>query len=114
MHTPQKEWRKPFRLAVFARGMSSARKSRTRTEIEPGTYGIFGWTPVQSYHEARLPSAGSFLYPGIFAVRKAVMEYLAQSNVVQVQVRTNDDRKVYIWNKHEDGTITGYAPANER
>src|SRR5271157_1209126 len=105
MNASQEEWRKPFRLAVFARDTRPVQASRAKAGLA-SSYGFFGWTPVKSYREARLPSAGSFLYPGIVAVRKAAMDYLAQPNVFQVQVRTNQDRKVFIWNKHEDGTVT--------
>lgn len=106
------EWRKPYRILVIAHGILMTGKSRNRKPT-PTTYGYFGWTPIQSYREARLPSSGSFLYPGIVAVRKAAMEYLSQPEVTQVQIRTNQDRKVYLWNKHKDGRISGYAPSND-
>jgi hypothetical protein len=103
------EQRKPYRLVVCGRGYRAGRQYKRYTEIVPTSYAFMGWTPEQSYQEARLPSAGSFLYPGIVAVRRAAMEYLARPEVHQVQVRTNQDAKVYIWNKHTDGRITGYS-----
>jgi hypothetical protein len=68
-----------------------------------------GWTPVQVFDRgARLPNAGSFLYPGIVAVRKAAMEYLSNPNVHQVSVRTDQDKQVYRYFKQADGQITCY------
>lgn len=104
------EWRKPYRILVFAHGFRPGKRRKTFTEIVPSQYGYMGWTPLQTYDKgARLPNAGSFLYPGIVAVRKAAMVYLAIPSTHQVQIRTNQDRKVYLWNKHPDGSITGYA-----
>jgi hypothetical protein len=71
-------------------------------------YAYEAWNPVQHYNEARLPSTGSFLYPGIVAVRKAAMEFLALPETRQVSIRTNQDRHVYRYCKHPDGKITGY------
>jgi hypothetical protein len=102
------EHRKPYRLVVCCRGYRAGRKYKRHTEIVPTGYAFMGWTPVQSYQEARLPSDGSFLYPGIVEVRRAAMEYLARPEVHQVQVKTNQDASIYIWNKHADGRITGY------
>ena len=102
------EWRKPYRIIVFASGFRPGRRRRTYTEIIPCDYAFDGWTPAQSYQEARLPSAGSFLFPGIVAVRKAAMEYLARPSVTQVSVRTNQDKQVYRYFRQADGRITGY------
>ena len=99
------EWRKPYCINVFACDVLER-----LTTKKPQVYGFQGWNPVQHYKEARLPSAGSFLWPGIVAVRKAAMEYLAQPHTFQVQVLTNQSRKVYIWNKDPFGKITGYRP----
>lgn len=85
---------RPYRISVF------------------GSRGAYaGWTPVQHYREARLPSSGSFLYPGIHAVRRAAMEYLALPETQQVSIRTNQDRQVYRFFKHVDGRISGYGGA---
>ena len=103
------EWRKPYRLNVFANGFRPGRRRRTYSEIFPCSYGFMGWTPVQVFDRgARLPNAGSFLYPGIVAVRKAAMEYLSNPNVHQVSVRTDQDKQVYRYFKQADGQITGY------
>lgn len=83
---------RPYRIVVFTSG-----------------FAYFGWTPRQHYREARLPSAGSFLFPGMFAVRRAAMEYLALPDTRQVQIRTNQDRRVWLFNKQPDGRITGYC-----
>jgi hypothetical protein len=72
--------RTPYRLMVGLAGRQA---------------GFMGWTREQVYPEARLPSAGSFLYPGLHAVRRAALAYLADPTVGQVQVRTDQDRHVW-------------------
>ena len=70
-----------------------------------------GWNPENSHEPGRLPGSGSFTWVGIVAVRKAAMEYLNQPHTFQVQVLTNQSRKVYLWNKNAvSGEITGYRP----
>lgn len=53
-----------------------------------------------------------FLFPAIRAIVKA-REYLQFSDIRQVQIRTNQDRKILIYNKHADGTITHYRADGE-
>ena len=48
-----------------------------------------------------------YLFPAIRAIVKA-REYLQFSEVRQVQIRTNQDRKVLIYNKADDGRIAFY------
>lgn len=98
---------KPYRIVIFSRGALKGLKGQRG-------YAYHGWTSTQHYIEARLPNAGSFLFPGLYAVRRAAMEYLALPETHQVQIRTNQDRKLYLWNKHADGTISGYRPENDR
>lgn len=100
---------RPYRIAVFATSTTVVGKGkRQRTKVQG--YGYCGWTPVQHYVEARLPGAGSFSFPGIHAARVAAREYLALPETHQVQIRNNQDRKVWLFNKHADGRITGYMP----
>jgi len=89
------------------------RLSRLR-ETKPHVYGMQGWNPENSHEPGRLPGSGSFTWVGIVAVRKAAMEYLNQPHTMQVQVLTNQSRKLYIWNKDVFGNISGYRPDNER
>jgi hypothetical protein len=72
-------------------------------------FGYDLWTQTQSYQEARLSSAGSFLFPGIHAVRKAAMDALALPQTTSVSIRTNQDRKVYRFVKQPCGCISGYG-----
>ena len=102
----------PYRIAVAAKryfpvGRMNPRTGFTKMTLREFAYDL--WTPTQSYQEARLPSAGSFLFPGIHAVRRAAMHALALPGVTQVQVRTNQDRIVYLWNRSTDGCISGYG-----
>lgn len=102
------ETRRPYRIQVFATGLTAGKRHKRFTQLVVWEYGYDAWNPEQSYQEARLPSAGSFLYPGIFAVRQAAMEFLARPETRQVAIRTNQDKRVYTYNKHDDGRITGY------
>ncbi len=102
----------PYRIVVFTQAtVTTGKGKRQKTKTVGSAY--MGWTPRQAYQEARLEGAGSFLYPGIRAVRYAAYEYLALNETHQVQIRTNQDRKVYIFNKHADGRISGYAGSGE-
>ena len=101
----------PYRVNVSAQGWRITKRLKRVTRIEPIGYGYQLWTEKQSYCEARLLSAGSFLFPGLHAVRAAALSELSKPHVHQVQVRTNQDKKVYLWNKHADGRVTGYRPA---
>ena len=85
-------------------------KLAAMTQKKPQVYGMQGWNPDHSHEPGRLPGSGSFTWVGIVAVRKAAMEYLSQPHTFQVQVLTNQSRKLYVWNKQLDGTITGYRP----
>lgn len=113
METQTVETRRPYRIVVFAHGFTPKREYKRWTAIEKTGYAYMGWNPLQSYQEARLPSAGSFLYPGIFAVRRAAMAELAKPEVHQVSIRTNQDRPVYRFFKQADGRITGYADGRD-
>lgn len=103
-------WQTPYRLVIFANRYTAKKRYKKYTAIERVGYAVMGWTSTQYYQEARLPSAGSFLYPGLHAVRNSALDALAQPGVYQVQIRTDQDRKVYLYNKHSDGRITGYRP----
>jgi hypothetical protein len=97
--------RKPYCLHVFLCDVLSR-----LTKKNPPIYGMQGWNPDSSHEPGRLPGSGSFTWVGIVAVRKAAMEYLSQPHTFQVQVLTNQSRKLYIWNKDVDGRISGYRP----
>ena len=81
------EHRTPYRIVVFASGFGPGRLHKRYTEIVKPDHAYMGWTPQQHYQEARLPSAGSFLYPGFIAVRRAAMEYLALPETRQVSIK---------------------------
>lgn len=98
----------PYRVCVFAAGQRTIGKGK-RQRTQAIGYGYMGWTPVQHYREARLPSAGSFLYPGFIRARQAALAYLRLPETHQVCVRTNQDRAVYRWFKAQDGTVSGYG-----
>ncbi len=101
--------RQPYRLMASGTSLrTTGRGKRKRAQLVG--WGIMGWTTEQPYNEARLPGAGSFLFPGLHAVRQAAMDYLNRPNIQQVAIRTNQDRSLYIFNKYADGSIHGYRP----
>ena len=59
------------------------------------------WTPEQHYSEARLPSAGSFLFPGLAAIRSEVEAVVLNPAVRQVSVRTNQDNQIARWTREK-------------
>ena len=101
----------PYRINVFATCERTIGKGKRQRKQTVGC-GYMGWTPEQYYREARLPGAGSFLFPGLIAVRAAAMAYLALPNVHQLAIKNNQDRTVYRYFKHADGRITGYGGSN--
>jgi hypothetical protein len=106
------ETRTPYRIVVFASKYVPSKRQPKRaryTAIERIDYAFMGWTETQVYQEARLPSAGSFLFPGLFAVRRAAMNALSLPETQQVSIRTNQDKSVYRYFKHSDGRISGYG-----
>lgn len=102
------ETRTPYRIVVFASGLRAGKHLKRYTELIPYDYAFMGWTPKQHFSEGRLTSAGSFLYPGMHAVRRAAMAFLAQPGTRQVSIRNNQDRQIYRYFKQTDGRITGY------
>ena len=96
----------PYRIVVFATGAIGHRKKVVG-------YGYMGWTPHQAYREARLPGAGSFLYPGLHAAYQAAQAYLALPETHQVSIRTNQDRSVYRYFKDSAGHVTGYGDTDQ-
>ena len=68
-----KEWRKPYRIVVFASGFRPGKRfkpTKTRgaySEIVPCDYGFMAWNPTQHYQEARLRHR-SLLQSAIFDV----------------------------------------------
>jgi len=103
----------PYRVSVFATGTHTIGKGKRQITKTIG-YGFQGWTPVQFFDAGpRLPSSGSFLYPGALHAIKAAREYLKTPDVHQVQIRTNQDRTVLIYHKQVDGRVTFYAAGED-
>jgi len=80
----------PYRVAVFT---------------EAG--GFHAWTPDTTAEPWRAGS-GSFCFAGGLRAIATARYHLRGADVRQVQIRTNQDRKILIYNKHDDGTITHY------
>jgi hypothetical protein len=96
----------PYRVIVFATNTRTVGKGK-RQRTETTGYGFQSWTPIQFFDAGpRLPGAGSFLYPGALRAIQAARKHLREPEVHQVQIRTNQDRKVLTYDKHADGRIT--------
>lgn len=103
---------RPYRIVVFALVTRNVGRGKRQKSVSCRC-GFVAWTPEQHYQEARLPGAGSFCWPGIHAARAEALRQLSEPTVCQVSIRTNQDRPVYRYFKHTDGTITGYADSKE-
>lgn len=101
-----------YRLAIFTTGTRTVGSGK-RTRTVPTGYGYFGWTADQSAEPARLPESGTFVYNGGIRVIVAARQYLTLPDVHQVQIRTNQDRKILIYNKQADGRISSYRALEE-
>lgn len=105
-----------YTLAVFAHGFRRGRTYKGRgkhnrgaySAIEPTSYGYQGWTADQSAERSRLPGSGTFVFNGGLRAVVAARRYLRDSRTYQVQIRTNQDRKVLVYNRQHDGRITCY------
>jgi hypothetical protein len=105
-----------YRIVVCARRVLPGRTLRGRgprqrgaqTRIEVASVAWIGWHDDHTVEPGRLAGSGSFSFPGIRAAYTAVRRYLAEPGVHQVQLRTNQDRKLYVWHQH-GGRVTWYA-----
>lgn len=102
----------PYRIAVFASGTQTKGKGKRQRAITTH-YAYMGWTADQSAERSRLEGSGTFLYNGGLRVIVAARKYLALPETTQVQIRTNQDRKVLIYFKHADGRIVCHATTDD-
>ena len=103
------EWRRAYTIHVFGEKFVPVRRLKKMTTIARQGWGILGWNPENAHEPGRLPGSGSFTWIGCRAARRAALEFLAQPEVSQVQIRTNQDRTIYVWNKQSNGRLTGYG-----
>lgn len=105
--------RQPFRVMVAAQGWECGRTYKGRgpnhkgayTAIKPLAYGFTAWTE-DTTAEPHRAGFGSFCFGSIHATRAEVVRQLANPRVHQVQVRTNQDRTLFVYNRRADGRIT--------
>lgn len=97
---------KPYRVIAAATGSRTIGRGKRR-RTEQTSYGYVLWTADTSAEPWR-EGYGSFCFSGLHRVRAAALSELQKPEVHQVQVRTNQDRTLYVWNKHSNGQITGY------
>lgn len=100
----------PYRVVVFIQGTRTTGRGLKRKTVPTGS-AFVAWNPDHTVESARLPGSGSFLWLGIHAARAVAMHYMTMlgNTYHQVSVRTNQDREVYRYFKHADGTISGYG-----
>jgi hypothetical protein len=84
---------RPYVIWVFASREEEKGKGKRKKTVTVD-YGYCLWNPEQHYQEARLPSAGSFLWPGPIAARRAALDALMLPGTRQVSIRTNQDRQI--------------------
>jgi hypothetical protein len=104
---------RPYRIIVAATGQRTVGRGKWQRTQTIG-YAVVAWNGDDEarklFDPGRLPGAGTFCWPGLTAARRAALAQFADPTVHQVQVRTNQDRPVYLWNRHSDGRISGYRP----
>ena len=106
----------PYRIVVCARRVIPGRELRGRgprqrgalTRIEVAQVAWIGWHADHTVEPGRLAGSGSFCFPGIRTAYTAVRRYLEEPGVHQVQLRTNQDRTLYVWHRN-GGRVTWYA-----
>src|SRR5574342_1236987 len=103
----------PIRLTDTMRALAfgtGTRYSRGR-KPKPTSYGYQVWTPAlrRAGDEGRLLGSGTFGFDGFIRARAAALAEFRHPEIQQVQVRTNQDRTGMVWNRHEDGRISGYS-----
>lgn len=96
---------RPFRVCVFGTMTRTIKKRETTVQC-----GWVAWNPNLTdhwAHQGRLPSSGSFAWLGEAAARQAALAAFADERVTQVQIRTEQDRTLIVFNRHGD-KITHY------
>ena len=104
-----------YRILVSGQGWRHGRLVRGKhpyTKVEPTTMSWVAWNLDHTVESARLPGSGSFVWPGLHAVRTEALRLMAASNVSQVSIRTNQDRSIYVYRKdvyvnHDRHTTSG-------
>jgi hypothetical protein len=84
----------PYRAIAFGSKQVTKGKGK-RARVETQGYAFVLWNPENSHEPARLRESGSFLWPGIHAVRQAAVAAFDNPEIHQVSIRTNQDRHVY-------------------
>lgn len=97
-----------YTLIAFGTRYRPVRRLKRSTVIERVGFAVQGWNRENSHEPGRLPSSGSFTFPGLHAVRRAALEYLADPQISQVAVKTNQSQDIYRYHKQADGSVTGY------
>jgi hypothetical protein len=107
--------RSPLRLVVAQRGYRPGKVYKGRgathkgayTAIAPVTFGFVAWS-ADTTAEPWRDGFGSFLLSDIHKTRAAIAGLLADARTMQIQVRDNQDRCLFVVNRTADGSSTIY------
>lgn len=108
---------RPYRLLVtmdrfvpvaLLRGRGPENRG-ARTTIARVRAGYVAWSDDQTPEPARLPGSGTFLFAGALRAVARVHREFRDPRVVQVSLRTNQDRTLLVYNRQADGRITHYS-----
>lgn len=106
----------PLRVSVSQRGYRPGKLYKGRgtahrgayTAVAPVVYGFMAWTPDTTAEPWR-EGYGSFLFADIHATRAEILRQLSDPRTTQIQVRTNQDRCLFVINRKADGSSTIYS-----
>lgn len=93
----------PFRIVVFGTAEVTKGKGRRARVVRQG-FGYDLWNPDEETSErAGRPGFGSFYWFGLSVARRAALDALQQPGIDQVQIRTNQDNRVFTFYRSQWG-----------
>lgn len=79
-----------------------------RVIVATTTGAFVAWTPDQTAEPARLAGSGSMLFAGMLRAIASARSHMRRTDVHQIQIRTNQDRKILVYNRRPDGSFAHY------
>lgn len=106
-----------YRVAVVGRVWRRGRVYRGRGPAARGAYTAVelaagawcAWTLDRTAEPWRLAVSGTSCFAGGVRAVQAARAALRDPRVTQVQIRTNQDRKILVYNRSSDGKVTYYG-----
>lgn len=91
----------PFRIVVFGESQTvkharvKGKKREYVRKVERQGYGFILWNPDEATAaKAGRPGFGSFEWLGMHVARRAALDVLMQPEIMQVSIRTNQDKQI--------------------